>query len=374
MTRVRATRTESALNRPATGRALVRLGGNEALGFGSDVMRKRVDISDVRIDPETERSTVERVMSALDRGRGGLMVTVNLDHVRRCRRDEKYRTLVAESELVVADGMPIVWASHVQGTPLPERVAGSNLIWTLCQACAKHNRSVYLLGGDPGAAEGAKTVLERTYPGLRVVGTSAPERGFEKDEAQMARIEADLRASGADLVFIALGSPKQEYLGQRLRAVMPRAWFVGCGISLGFVAGQVKRAPTGLQRVGLEWMHRLMQEPGRLARRYIIDGIPFGLALLAGAAWRRVSGHEAASQPAGAGAANEHNTILGTDRAGLADRGDWEVAEASPAAHVDEREAGESGKRVASGAVVSDSWVGSGGAASARPEPGGARR
>jgi len=330
-------------------------------------MSTRVDIAGVLIDPETERSTVERVMRALDERRGGLMVTANLDHLRRCRRDETYRTLVAASELVVADGMPLVWASRVQGTPLPERVTGSNLIWSLCQACAGRGRSVYLLGGDPGAAEGAKAVLERTYPGLRVVGTHAPARGFEKDPAQMARIESALRASGADLVFIALGSPKQEFLGQRLREVLPHAWFVGCGITLGFVAGQVKRAPTGLQRVGLEWMHRLVQEPGRLARRYLVDGVPFGLALLAGAAWRRLAEYGPTPVAADGTRVHRRDRVLGSERAGSADRGDWGVAEALPVSQSDARHAGDSGKRLASGAVVSESWVGSVGAGSARP-------
>ncbi len=253
-------------------------------------LASRVDIAGVLIDAETERSTVERVLRALDERRGGLMVTVNLDHIRRCRRDPRYRTLVAQSGLVVADGMPVVWASRVQGTPLPERVAGSNLVWSLCEACASRGRSVYLLGGDPGAAEGAKAALEQKYPGLRVVGTMAPARGFENDSAQMARIESDLRASGADIVFVALGSPKQEFLGERLRSALPAAWFVGCGITLGFVAGQVRRAPKGMQRAGLEWVHRLVQEPGRLGKRYLVDGIPFAMVLLSGAAWRRVTG------------------------------------------------------------------------------------
>jgi N-acetylglucosaminyldiphosphoundecaprenol N-acetyl-beta-D-mannosaminyltransferase len=242
------------------------------------------------VDAETEASAVARVMEALDEGRGGLMVTVNLDHVRRCQTDARYRDLVARSELVVADGMPLVWKSRVQGTPLPERVAGSSLIWPLCRACADQRRSVYLLGGDPGAGDAAKEVLEKRFPGLRVCGVASPERGFEHDEARMAALERDLVASGADVVFVALGSPKQEYVADRLRRVMPRAWFIGCGITLSFVAGQVKRAPRWVQRCGMEWAHRLVQEPRRLARRYLIDGMPFAASLLVRAAWRRITG------------------------------------------------------------------------------------
>ncbi len=262
-------------------------------------MSRRVDIAGVAIDVETERSTVERVLRALSEGHGGLMVTVNLDHVRRCRRDARYRALVARSELVVADGMPLVWAARVQGTPLPERVAGANLVWSLCERCASAGRSVFLLGGDPGAAERARGVLESRFPGLRVCGTLVPERGFEKDASRMAEIEGSLKASGADVVFVALGSPKQEYLGEALRGAMPRAWFVGCGITLSFVAGSVKRAPGWMQRCGLEWAHRLVQEPGRLARRYLVDGVPFAAVLLAGAAWRRVTGRRGRIAPAG---------------------------------------------------------------------------
>lgn len=250
----------------------------------------RVYIRGVAIDVETGESTVARVMDGLERGEGGLIVTVNLDHVRRCEHDERYRGLVGRAEIVVADGMPLVWASRVQGTSLPERVAGSDLVWSLCEAASARRRSVFLLGGDPGTAEEAAMVLEKKYPGLRVCGVMAPERGFEHDPVQMDEIEAALVEALPDVVFVALGSPKQEYLAERLRDAVPRAWFIGCGISLSFVAGRVKRAPRWVQRVGLEWLHRLMQEPSRLARRYLADGLPYAAVLIAGAARERIMG------------------------------------------------------------------------------------
>lgn len=276
-----------ARGRASRGRGAVRVSDLPAHVQSPD---RRVDVGGVEIDVLTESATVATVMRDLAEGRGGVMVTVNLDHVRRCRSDAAYRDLVARSELVVADGMPLVWASRVQGTPLPERVAGSNLVWSLCRECAAGGRRVFLLGGDPGAAEGARSVLESTFSGLRVCGVLCPERGFERDEARLASIEGEVVSSGADVVFVALGSPKQEYLGERLHLAMPRAWFVGCGISLSFVAGQVSRAPMWMQRCGLEWAHRLAQEPRRLARRYLIDGMAFGAVLMGGAVWRRASG------------------------------------------------------------------------------------
>ncbi|MEZ6233628.1 MAG: WecB/TagA/CpsF family glycosyltransferase [Phycisphaerales bacterium] len=254
------------------------------------------------MDVVTEAQTVARVFAALGENHGGLLVTVNLDHVRRCRADEAYASLVARSELVVADGMPLVWASAVRGTRLPERVAGANLVWSLCERAAREGRGVFLLGGDPGTAEAARAVLESRYPGIRVCGTLSPDRGFESDRARLDQIEATVAASGAEVVLVALGSPKQEYLGERLLEALPRAWFVGCGISFSFMSGAVRRAPGWMQRAGLEWLHRLAQEPRRLARRYLIDGIPFACVLLCGAAWERVTGRarrlDASASPA----------------------------------------------------------------------------
>jgi len=185
--------------------------------------------------------------------------------------------------LIVADGMPLIWASRIQGTPLPERVAGSSLISTLSAAAGKQGRSVYLLGGDKGTAEQAADVLKRQYPGVRIAGTYYPEFGFESDEAQMQKLIAHLTAANPDIVYVALGSPKQEWLIGQLRGYLPRAWWLGIGISFSFLSGHVKRAPQWMQRSGLEWLHRLCQEPRRLARRYLVQGLPFAASLFTSA-------------------------------------------------------------------------------------------
>jgi len=182
--------------------------------------------------------------------------------------------------MVVADGMPIVWASSMQGTPLPERVAGSTLTLSLTQAAAYAGRSVFLLGGNPSTAEAAGEQLVERNPRLRLAGTLCPPFGFEQQPSRLADIRRTLDAAQPDIVYVGLGFPKQERLIRQLRDRYPRTWFIGCGVTFSFIAGEIDRAPVAFQRLGLEWLHRMIQEPGRLWRRYLVDGLPFMAALM----------------------------------------------------------------------------------------------
>ena len=242
----------------------------------------------IRIHAVTEAQSVKCVMDGLAAGRGGWVVTPNLDHLRRLAADRKLRALYAHATLVVPDGMPLIWAAKLQGTPLPERVAGSSLITTLSAAAAENGRSIFLLGGDPGTAEGAAKVLQRNFPGTSIAGADCPPLGFEKDQAHLDRVIALLQKARPDIVYVALGSPKQEWLIGQLKGYLPRAWWLGIGISFSFVSGQVRRAPEWMQRAGLEWVHRLCQEPRRLAKRYLVHGVPFAGSLLTSALVHRM--------------------------------------------------------------------------------------
>ena len=235
----------------------------------------------------TESQAIAHIVEQLSHGLGGVTITPNLDHLRRCRSDLQFASLVAEAELVVADGMPVIWASRVAGCALPQRVAGSDLILTLSAAAARADRSIFLLGGAPGTAEGAAAVLKTRHPELRIVDTFCPPLGFEQNEQEMAQLVAKLTAARPDIVFVALGSPKQEYLIERIRTTLPRAWWLGVGISFSFLTGQVQRAPRWVQLIGMEWVHRLVQEPQRLFKRYVMQGLPFAASLFANAAQQR---------------------------------------------------------------------------------------
>jgi N-acetylglucosaminyldiphosphoundecaprenol N-acetyl-beta-D-mannosaminyltransferase len=253
----------------------------------------RVHLDGTGFDRITEDEVVAVVRDALAYGRGGRIVTPNIDILRRAQADARVTAYLDDADLIVADGMPLVWASRLSGTPLPERVAGSSLIWSLSEGLGRDGRSVFVVGGNPSTprqpdgAHRAAARLAAECPGLRIAGTLCPEPGFERRRAVFAEFAAAVKDAKPDLVFVGLGFPKQEDVITRLRADLPQTWFIGCGAAVNFVAGDVDRAPRWMQRTGLEWAHRLGTEPGRLARRYLRHDAPYALRLLTTCAARR---------------------------------------------------------------------------------------
>lgn len=227
----------------------------------------------------TEGDTVAAIVADARRGHGGWLCPVNLDVLRQVQHSEDLRALVERADMRVADGMPLVTASRLRGTPLPERVAGSSVVVQLTEVAAAEGLTVHLIGGAPGVARRAAERLVAAWPALRVVGTACPPEGFERDVAQLDAIEAELRLAAPNLIYVGLGFPKQERFIERILPALPEAWFVSCGAGLSFLSGDASRAPEWMQRGGLEWLHRLGHEPRRLFRRYVVQGIPFAIQL-----------------------------------------------------------------------------------------------
>jgi N-acetylglucosaminyldiphosphoundecaprenol N-acetyl-beta-D-mannosaminyltransferase len=224
------------------------------------------------------------------RGRGGWVVTVDVDVLRRQATDPELRALYGAADLRVAAGMQLLWASRVQGEPLPARIAGTALALRIASRAADEGRSIVLVGGDPGAAEGAEAMLRRRYPGLDVRGlcpgrVSLPASDDELD----ALAEAIASPSVPDVVLLAYGSPKQEYVARGLRERVGEAWLVGVGPGLGLLAGQIHDAPPWMHELGVDWIHRLAKSPRRLAKRYLVDDLPFAARMFASAAAARIS-------------------------------------------------------------------------------------
>jgi N-acetylglucosaminyldiphosphoundecaprenol N-acetyl-beta-D-mannosaminyltransferase len=235
------------------------------------------------------KAIVDLIIRKHSEGDGGWVVTPNIDILRRLVKDRSFRNLVTgDTTLFTADGAPILWLSHLLGTPLPERVAGSDLFIELVGEAANNGKSVYLLGGNPGVAEVAARILQEKSPSLCVAGCYAPPFGFERDAAEMAKIRHVLDAARPDIIFVGLGSPKQEQIIASLRDLLPHSWWLGIGVSFSFVAGDVQRAPIWMRKIGLEWFYRVLQEPQRLFKRYFLVGIPFALVLFARNLIRRI--------------------------------------------------------------------------------------
>lgn len=220
-----------------------------------------------------------RIDALIASGRGGAVFTPNVDHVVVAQTHAEFRRAYQDADLSLADGQPLIWASRLSGVPLPEKLSGSDLFVPLMQRAAANRWRVFLLGGAPGVAESARTVLERDH-GVNVVGTLAPTLPERPTHAACAELAERLRNSGAQLVAVALGAPKQELLIHALRQHVPPAVFIGVGAALDFVCGRQKRAPKWLSSAGLEWAFRLMQEPARLWRRYLVRDPAFALIVM----------------------------------------------------------------------------------------------
>lgn len=247
----------------------------------------RVTIDGVPFDRVTEEQAVDRVFDDLAMNEGGLLLTPNVDIVRQLREPEN-ADLTDQASLIVADGSPIVWASSILGDPLPARVTGSSLIWSLSGAAASSGHRVMLLGGEEGVAERAADRLQRHNPDLSGVQWHFPPFGFDTDESGFSDVCDAVEKAQPDVVFVGLGFPRQERVALRLLERFPSTWFVGCGGGITMTAGDVARAPKWMQRSGLEWVHRLAQEPKRLFRRYLVDDAPYALGMLWRTATRRV--------------------------------------------------------------------------------------
>ena len=203
------------------------------------------------------------------------VVTANAQHIVLLETDSNLREAYSHADLVVADGASLVFASRLLGQQLPERIAGVDLFERLCAKAAEVGLRVFLLGGRPGSAKLAAEKLKRRFPRLTVAGTCCPGLGFEQDGRELYAVRGAIRRSRPDLVFVALGAPKQECWMERYGRSSGARVLIGVGGSFEILAGVFPRAPRFLQRIGWEWFYRLLLEPRRLWKRYLIGNCRF---------------------------------------------------------------------------------------------------
>jgi N-acetylglucosaminyldiphosphoundecaprenol N-acetyl-beta-D-mannosaminyltransferase len=220
----------------------------------------RTDILGVDFDDVTLEQAVEAADAMIGAGGFHYVVTPNAEFVQRAEGDTRFRHALNGADLVLPDGIGVVYAARILGRPLQGRVPGCDFAAALCDRLAQQGKRLFLLGAKPGVAERAARNLERDHPGLVVCGV---QNGYFGPDAPVA---GAIRSAQADVVFVCLGAPKQEYWMIEQGPETGAALLIGLGGSLDVFAGTVKRAPRAWQKLGLEWLYRLLKQPSRIGR------------------------------------------------------------------------------------------------------------
>ena len=230
-----------------------------------------IDFLGIRLNNMTAREILDHVDYCIERRSPCQIVGVNVDQAIRVIEDKYSHEIFDNAEIVFTDGKPIIWMAKWLKRPIVEKVSGPDLMLLLCERAAQKHYKIFLLGCAEGVAAAAAEKLEKMYPGLRCVGTYSPPFGFEKDNKEMEKIVNMLKESNADQLFVGMGSPKQDiFIYENMnRYQIPVSYSMGAAID--FIGGSVKRAPKWMSDIGLEWFHRMLQNPKRLIKRYLVE-------------------------------------------------------------------------------------------------------
>ncbi len=233
----------------------------------------RIQLLNTEIDNISMEEALDRIDAMAQDRKPAYVVTPNLDHIVTIERDAYFREAYAHADLILADGKPLLWIAKARKTPIREKISGSDLFPRLAELAANKGYTMFFLGAGEGIAAQAAEKLKKQYPGLRIAGCYAPPIGFEQDRSAVHEIIQRVQTVNPDILVVGLGTPKQEKFLYRYYKQMGVPVSLGLGASFDFVAGNRKRAPRWMSEHGLEWLYRTLQEPKRLAGRYIKDAV-----------------------------------------------------------------------------------------------------
>lgn len=240
----------------------------------------RMKFMNTEIDNLTIEETLDAIDDLIQKNKNAYVVTPNVDHIVQLERGGALCEVYKSADLILTDGKPLVWISKCYGTPIKEKISGSDLFPLLCEMATKKGYNMFFLGAAEGVAAKAASNLKKKFPGLKVVGTYSPPYGFEKNENELKKVEVMIKNAQPHILIVGLGCPKQELFIFHNRERLGVPISLGLGASLDFEAGNVRRAPRWMSEHGLEWLFRITQDPKRMAKRYLINDTKIlGLAL-----------------------------------------------------------------------------------------------
>lgn len=223
------------------------------------------------IDNLTMEETLQAVDQLIQEDKSSYVVTPNVDHIVQLETSKELQDVYNNASLILTDGKPLLWIAKWYGTPIKEKLSGSDLFPLLCDMAAKKGYRMFFLGAAEGVAAKAAKNLAKRYKGLQVVGTYSPPFGFENNEDEMNKIKEMIKGAKPHILVVGLGCPKQEKFMYHHCKELGVPISFGLGASLDFEAGNVKRAPKWMANHGLEWLFRITQDPRRMAKRYLVD-------------------------------------------------------------------------------------------------------
>lgn len=217
--------------------------------------------------------TIAAIEQMIADGKKSYVVAINVDVVMKIEEEPYLKKIVDEADMVLVDGKPLIWISRLHKQEVKAKISGSDLVPLLCKVAAQKGYRMFIIGGKDGIAEQAKKRLEQQLPGIQIVGTYAPPMGFEKDEAELDKINRMISEKQPELLIACFGCPKQEKWIYENIGKYDAKVSICAGATVDFLAGNVKRAPKWMSEHGLEWFYRFLQEPKRMFKRYFVDDV-----------------------------------------------------------------------------------------------------
>ncbi|WP_342985843.1 WecB/TagA/CpsF family glycosyltransferase [Clostridium saudiense] len=231
----------------------------------------RIKFLNTYVDNLTMDEAINKIDELIINKKPSYVVTPNVDHIVKLEDDREFVEVYKEADLILTDGMPLIWISKLKKNPIIEKISGSDLFPEVCKLASKKGYKIFLLGAAEGVAAKAAENLISKYDKLNIVGTYSPSYGFEKDQLEIKKIIGRVNEANPDILAVGLGAPKQEKFLYMYRKQLNVPVSLAIGASIDFEAGNIKRAPEWMQRSGLEWAYRLGKEPKRMFKRYLVD-------------------------------------------------------------------------------------------------------